>query len=70
MSPIELIIRDVDENGKVLAVGVSLEPASTTPTVPVFLSVKEMGAWIAGLFGRAGRRGAAAPEPEEKEPAS
>lgn len=69
MSPIELIIRDVDENGKVLAVGVSLEPASTTPTVPVFLSVKEMGAWIAGLFGRTGRRGAAAPEPEEKEPA-
>ena len=50
LAPIELIVRDVDENGKIIAVGVSFEPTSTQPAVPVFLSLGEMRdrfrAWI------------------------
>ncbi|MGC4026122.1 MAG: potassium/proton antiporter [Mesorhizobium sp.] len=43
LDPIELIVRDVDENGKVLAIGVSLEPMATpAPRVPIFLSAGEM----------------------------
>lgn len=43
LPPIELIVRDVDENGKVIAVGVSFEPAPTgNATVPFFLSIAEM----------------------------
>ena len=59
LAPIELIVRDVDEKGKILAVGVSFEPSSTPPKVPVFLSAGEMRDRIAGWFGR--RNDTAAP---------
>jgi cell volume regulation protein A len=43
LDPIELIVRDVDEKGKVLGVGISLEPMSTRqPSVPIFLSGGEI----------------------------
>lgn len=42
LTPIELIVRDVDEKGKIIAVGVSFEPISTQPKVPLFLSLGEM----------------------------
>ena len=62
LNPIELIVRDVDEKGKVLAVGVSFEPSSTQPrSIPIFLSLAEMFGWFRSLFGRAGRRGGASP---------
>jgi len=42
LAPIELIVRDVDENHKIIAIGVSFEPSSTQPQVPFFLSLGEM----------------------------
>jgi len=43
LDPIELIVRDVDENGRILAIGVSLEPMATpAPRVPMFLSAGEI----------------------------
>ena len=38
---IELIVRDVDEEGRIVELGISFEPQST-PQVPVFLSFGEM----------------------------
>jgi cell volume regulation protein A len=43
LGPIELIVRDVDEDGKIAAVGLSFEPVATRPRIPVFLSAGEIG---------------------------
>lgn len=39
---IELIVRDVDENGKITSVGLSLEPAPAAASIPAFLSPAEL----------------------------
>ena len=38
IGPIELIVRDVDEEGDITAIGLSLEPPTVNVSVPVFLS--------------------------------
>ena len=43
LGPIELIVRDVDDKGKIAGLGLSFEPAATAPRVPVFLSAGEIG---------------------------
>ena len=43
LGPIELIVRDVDDNGKVTGLGLSFEPVATSPRIPVFLSAGEIG---------------------------
>ncbi|EFG2885785.1 potassium/proton antiporter, partial [Escherichia coli] len=43
LAPIELIVRDVDERGKITAVGVSIDPQPTEERIPAFLSLREMG---------------------------
>lgn len=43
LGPIELIVRDVDEDGKIAAVGLSFEPTAVAPRIPVFLSAGEIG---------------------------
>ena len=43
LGPIELIVRDVDDSGKVTGLGLSFEPAATSPRIPVFLSAGEIG---------------------------
>jgi cell volume regulation protein A len=52
LTPIELIVRDVDEKGKIIAVGVSFEPTSIQAKVPLFLSLGEirnrLRGWISG----------------------
>lgn len=52
LAPIELIVRDVDDKGKILAVGVSFEPTATQPKVPVFLSLGEMRDRLRAWLGR------------------
>jgi len=42
LGPIELIVRDVDEKGRITEAGVSFEPQAVPPQVPVFLSVGEL----------------------------
>jgi cell volume regulation protein A len=53
IGPVELIVRDVDENGRILAVGLAVEPAATVaPRIPVFLSAGEIGDRLTRLFAR------------------
>jgi cell volume regulation protein A len=52
LGPVELIVRDVDEAGKITAVGLSFEPTAPQTRVPVFLSPGEIRDQVAALFGR------------------
>ncbi len=61
LGPIELIVRDVDEKGRIVAVGVALEPSPPKPPIPAFLSAREIGLRVGALFGRA-----VAPRPVER----
>jgi len=63
LAPIELIVRDVDEHGKIVGVGVSFEPTpAQAPRVPIFLSLREMRDRFAQWFGRR----PSVPNPAEK----
>ncbi|MEW9805793.1 potassium/proton antiporter [Mesorhizobium sp. ZMM04-5] len=42
LGAIDLIVRDVDEEGTVTSVGISLEPSPSTVTIPAFLSPAEL----------------------------
>ncbi len=41
LGAIELIVRDVDENGRITEVGLSVEPFSGQPNIPFFLEFRE-----------------------------
>lgn len=56
LGPIELIVRDVDEDGKITAIGVSFEPMARPPRVPAFLSPGEMLDRLRALYRRVSRR--------------
>jgi potassium/hydrogen antiporter len=53
LGDIELIVRDLDEAGHIMEVGVSVEPQIAQPRIPVFLSPAEMFArtrlWLTNL---------------------
>ncbi len=42
LGPIELIVRDVDEKGRIVSIGVALEPAPPQPAIPAFLGAAEI----------------------------
>jgi cell volume regulation protein A len=42
LGPIELIVRDVEERGRIVSVGVALEPAPPQPPIPAFLGAAEI----------------------------
>ncbi|MGE0500974.1 MAG: potassium/proton antiporter [Rhizobiaceae bacterium] len=52
LGPIELIVRDVDEKGRVTGLGLSFEPAAPAPPAPMFLSAGEIGDRIVALWRR------------------
>jgi cell volume regulation protein A len=63
VGPVELIVRDVDDQGRIETVGVSLEPEAQNPQVPLFLTGREVAARIRALVSsRLTRRSAPAPE--------
>ena len=45
VGPVELIVRDVDD-GKIVSVGVSLEPDASQPQIPMFLSPRSIIVWV------------------------
>ncbi len=63
LGPIELIVRDVDEKGRVTELGLSVEPPPP-PSVPFFLSAGELRDRLVALARR--RRGRRAPAAAEK----
>jgi cell volume regulation protein A len=71
IGPVELIVRDVDQDGAITSVGVSLEPEASQPQIPFYLSLQDLIAGLIGWIG--GRRGSSSPAedntagvPEEK----
>ncbi len=60
LGPIELIVRDVDEKGRVTSVGISLDPAPPPRQLPVFLGAGEIRDRLRILFGRRRTQAAAA----------
>ncbi len=79
LSGIELIVREADENGEVLALGLSVDPEATSPRIPAFLSLGELGDRLRDLLAlmrtrwrevrRTRREQTAAPRPEPAEAA-
>lgn len=73
--PIELIVRDTDDEGAASSVGVSLEPEANQPQIPAFLSASELVKLARGLFARRGEPAggqppqAATDEPPPRPPA-
>jgi len=64
LGPVDLIVRDVGEQGRIESVGVSLEPEAAQRQVPMFLTGRELAAKIRGLFGRRRESAAAAAGPD------
>jgi cell volume regulation protein A len=50
IGPIELIVRDVDEKGRITGLGLSFEPTAPVARVPVFLSAGEIADRVATVF--------------------
>ena len=61
LGAIELIVRDVDDKGRVSSVGISLEPAPPPPVIPAFLGAAEIGHRLRQMIGR--RRAVSAAPP-------
>jgi len=53
LGPVDLIVRDIDERGRVVEAGVSFDQRAEPP-VPAFLSPAELVRWVIARFGRGG----------------
>jgi cell volume regulation protein A len=49
--PVELIVRDVDEEGGIVSVGISLAPEQQKAQIPLFLNWREIRDVLRGRFG-------------------
>lgn len=72
LGPVELIVRDVDENGEILSLGLSLETTPPKVSVPFFLTAGELFDRLKRLFPARRKEAAAsaAAAPEKEEPAA
>ncbi|WP_404862795.1 potassium/proton antiporter [Georhizobium sp. MAB10] len=43
---VEIIVRDVDDQGRITSTGLSLDPEASRPNIPVFLSAREIAALL------------------------
>jgi cell volume regulation protein A len=69
VSPVELIVRDVADNGRISAVGVSLEPEASKPKIPLFYNLREIVANVRTLVRTRARHASRNGRPESGEPA-
>jgi cell volume regulation protein A len=65
--PVELIVRDVSENGKIISVGIALAPEAPKPQIPLFPNLREIRTYLKKRLRKkpmpaAGSRGDGAPE--------
>jgi cell volume regulation protein A len=70
LGPIELIVRDVDEKGRITGLGLSFEPTAPVARVPVFLSAGEIYDRIVKLFGGAKREAGSGDQVSDPQAAS
>lgn len=52
LGPIELIVRDIDEKGRVTGIGLSFEPTEPQPLVPRLLGSGNLRALVEAVFGK------------------
>lgn len=64
LGPIELIVRDVDDKGRITGVGLSVEPAAPPPQVPFFMSLQELRHGVVVIWAKLRRRPPAKDEAE------
>jgi len=50
MGPVDLIVRDLDEDGRIQTVGISLEPETRSPNIPAFFNLREIKASISEIW--------------------
>jgi cell volume regulation protein A len=50
--PVELIVRDVDEEGGIVSVGITLAPEQPKGQIPLFLNLRDMRDLLQRRFGR------------------
>jgi cell volume regulation protein A len=63
--PVELIVRDVDEEGAIVSVGISLAPEEQKAQLPLFLNLREIRDFLRHTFGgKSSRKGKAAGAPD------
>jgi cell volume regulation protein A len=63
--PVELIVRDVGEDGGIASVGVSLAPESPRAQIPIFLNLRDIRRVLRAWFMPSPDRDKQAPEPDE-----
>jgi cell volume regulation protein A len=63
LGPVELIVRDVDDKGRITSLGLSFEPTAPVARVPVFLSAGELWDAARDLVRRWRGSAKSAPEP-------
>ncbi|WP_198585915.1 potassium/proton antiporter [Pararhizobium haloflavum] len=63
LGTIEVIVRDVDDQGKIVSAGLSLDPESNRPNIPAFLSFREIVQSVRRRVRRTPRAVAVAPSP-------
>jgi potassium/hydrogen antiporter len=54
MGPVDLIVRDLDEDGHVATVGISLDPEPREPNIPAFHNLREIAEKISAAWARRG----------------
>lgn len=69
MGPVDLIVRDLDDDGNITSVGISLDPEPRSPNIPAFFNMREITEKVSdALKKRRDRARPAAPEGREAEP--
>ncbi|HEV7415312.1 MAG TPA: potassium/proton antiporter, partial [Tianweitania sediminis] len=71
MGPVDLIVRDIDDDGIIQTVGISLEPESRAPNIPAFFNLREIADKVRESWRNRKARTAPSPaeQPESSEPA-
>ncbi|MBP0438187.1 potassium/proton antiporter [Tianweitania sediminis] len=71
MGPVDLIVRDIDDDGIIQTVGISLEPESRAPNIPAFFNLREIADKVRESWRNRKARTAPGPaeQPESSEPA-
>lgn len=52
--PVELIVRDVSENGKIVSAGIALAPEVPKPQIPLFPNLREIKTYLKKRFSKVG----------------
>src|SRR6185312_4798701 len=66
--PVELIVRDVDEEGEIISVGISLAPEPQKAQIPLFLNWREIRDFLHDRFGGKAPQNESGADVQRKDP--